>query len=78
MKRLSVNLELLEIMHSQYEIIENQKKLIAKLVNENAEQENMINELMRKEGEEFDCGDRGIDRLFKRVIWDGDRVREFP
>jgi len=46
-KRLSVNLELIEIGYRQDQIIENQKRIIAKLVNENAEQENMINELMR-------------------------------
>jgi len=45
-KRLSVNLELIEIGYHQDQITENQKRIIAKLVNQTVEQENLINELM--------------------------------
>ena len=41
-----LQLELLEIIEKQTEIIVQQKETIDRLVNENAEQENMINELM--------------------------------
>lgn len=41
-------LELLEIVKQQEEIITNQNKAIEKLINENAEQENMINVLMKE------------------------------
>ena len=37
----------LEIIEQQKEIIEKQNEMIAKLVNENVEQEGMINELMK-------------------------------
>ncbi len=41
--------DLLEIIENQDDMICRQNKLIAKLVNENAEKENMINVLMQKE-----------------------------
>lgn len=41
--------ELMEIIKQQEDIIENQNITIAKLVNENAEQENMINVLLTQE-----------------------------
>lgn len=41
--------DLLEIIEKQDDMIKKQNKLIAKLVNENAEKENMINELMQQE-----------------------------
>lgn len=41
--------DLLEIIDKQEEMIKKQNDMIAKLVNENAEKENMINELMQKE-----------------------------
>ena len=40
-------LDLLEIIDQQERMIEKQNETIAKLVNENAEKENIINELMR-------------------------------
>lgn len=40
--------ELLEIIDQQDKVIEQQKGLIAKLTNENLEQENMINVLMQE------------------------------
>ena len=40
-------LELLEIIKQQEEMIIKQDEVIARLVNDNAEQENMINELMK-------------------------------
>lgn len=43
-----LKLELLEIIEKQKEMIEKQSKLIAELINQNAEQENMINELMKE------------------------------
>ena len=45
--RLCYNL--LEIIESQDEIICKQNQMLSSLVNENAEKENMINELMRQE-----------------------------
>lgn len=44
---MPLKLELLEIIEKQKEMIDKQNKLIAELVNQNAEQENMINEFMR-------------------------------
>ena len=41
--------DLLEIIEMQDEMIRKQNELITKLVNENAEKENMINELMQQE-----------------------------
>lgn len=41
--------DLLEIIEKQDETIRKQKEIIAKLVNESAEQENMINALMQQE-----------------------------
>lgn len=41
--------DLLEIIEKQDEVIAKQNELIAKLTNENAEKENMINELMQQE-----------------------------
>lgn len=41
--------DLLEIIEKQEEMIKKQNDLIAKLVNENMEKENMINALMQKE-----------------------------
>lgn len=43
-----LNLELLETIHQQEQIITRQQNIIAKLTNENAEQENMINTLMKE------------------------------
>lgn len=43
-----LQLELLEIIEKQAEMIDKQNEIIARLVNENAEQENLINELMRE------------------------------
>lgn len=40
-------LELLEIIEKQTEIINKQNETINKLITENAEKENLINELMR-------------------------------
>lgn len=45
---MPLKLELLEIIEKQKEMLEKQNKLIAELVNQNAEQENMINELMKE------------------------------
>lgn len=42
--------DLIEIIEKQDEIICKQNQTIAKLVNENMEKENMINELMKLEG----------------------------
>lgn len=42
-------IDLLELIHEQERIIEKQNDMISRLVNENAEQENMINELMKNE-----------------------------
>ena len=42
-----LKLELLEIIEKQKEMIDKQNELISELVNQNAEQENMINELMK-------------------------------
>ena len=47
-KPMSLKLELLEIIEKQKQMIDKQDKLIAELVNQNAEQENMINELMKE------------------------------
>lgn len=41
--------DLLEIIDEQEKLIVKQNDIIAKLTNENAEQENMINELMKQE-----------------------------
>jgi len=41
--------DLLEIIDKQEKTIEKQKDMIAKLVNENMEKENMINELLQQE-----------------------------
>ncbi len=41
--------DLLEIIEKQDEVISKQNSLIARLTNENAEKENMINELMKQE-----------------------------
>jgi hypothetical protein len=41
--------DLLEIIEKQEEMISKQRETIAKLVNENLEKENMINELMQQE-----------------------------
>jgi len=46
---LKIDLELLEIIYSQDEIIEKQKEIVAKLINQTAEQESVINELMKSE-----------------------------
>lgn len=43
----SIATELLDTIQQQEAIIERQNKTIAKLVNENVEQENIINEMMR-------------------------------
>lgn len=40
--------DLLDLLNKQEETIETQNKMIAKLVNENLEQENMINVLMNE------------------------------
>ena len=42
-----LKLELLEIIEKQKEMIDKQNELISELVNQNAGQENMINELMK-------------------------------
>lgn len=47
MKRMKLKEELLEIIRKQTETVERQGKLIIELANENAEKENIINELMR-------------------------------
>lgn len=49
MKCLKVDLEMLEIIYHQKEIIDKQSEVIAKLVNQNTEQESLINELMKSE-----------------------------
>ena len=41
--------DLLEIIKKQDEMIRKQNELITRLVNENAEKENMINELIQQE-----------------------------
>ena len=41
--------DLLEIIEKQEEMISKQRETIAKLVNENIEQENMINKLIQQE-----------------------------
>lgn len=41
--------ELLEVIDKQEEMIKKQNDMIAKLVNENMEKENMINELAKQE-----------------------------
>ena len=41
--------ELLELLEEQSDVINNQNDLIARLINENLEKENMINVLMQKE-----------------------------
>ena len=46
---MKIDLELLEIIYSQDEIIEKQKEIVAKLINQTAEQESVINELMKSE-----------------------------
>lgn len=43
-----LKLELLDIIEKQKEMIDKQNELIVELVNQNAEQENMINELMKE------------------------------
>jgi len=45
----STTFGLLELIEKQQEIINNQHEALASLVNENAEQEAIINELMRGE-----------------------------
>ena len=45
----SLYYELLEIMEKQDEVIRNKDKLIAKLINENMEKENMIDTLLKEE-----------------------------
>ena len=45
---MPLKLELLEIIEKQKEMIVKQNELISELVNQNAEQENMINELMKE------------------------------
>lgn len=49
--KIQTCLELLELIKQQEEMIIKQNETIAKLINENAEQENMINVLMRKDVE---------------------------
>lgn len=44
--------DLIELIDKQSKIIKKQSKTITKLLNENAEQENLINELMRQQGAE--------------------------
>lgn len=41
--------DLIELIDKQSKVIKKQSKTITKLLNENAEQENMINELMRSQ-----------------------------
>ncbi|MEI3605916.1 hypothetical protein SPD48_09460 [Pseudogracilibacillus sp. SE30717A] len=41
--------DLIELIDKQSNVIKKQSKTITKLLNENAEQENMINELMRSQ-----------------------------
>ena len=43
-----LKLELLEIIEKQKEMIDKQNELISELVNQNAEQENYIDELMKE------------------------------
>ena len=45
-KNLEIYTELLELLENKEEIIKKQNNLIAKLVNENLEQDNMINVLI--------------------------------
>ena len=45
---MPLKLDLLEIIEKQKEMIVKQNELISELVNQNAEQENMINELMKE------------------------------
>lgn len=45
--KIDTRLNLLEIIQQKDEVIEKQNETIAALINENAEKENMINELMR-------------------------------
>lgn len=47
-KNLEIYTELLEILENKEEIIKKQNNLIAKLVNENLEQDNMINVLINE------------------------------
>jgi len=44
---LNIKLELLEVIEKQNELIDEMNKLISDLVNKNAQQENLINELLR-------------------------------
>ncbi len=44
---MNYKLELLEIIEKQKDMIDKQNETISKLVNESAEQENMIDELMK-------------------------------
>lgn len=48
--RNSLCLELLEVIEKQDEILATEKLLIKKLVEDNAEKENMINELLKQKG----------------------------
>lgn len=48
--RNSLCLELLEVIEKQDEILATEKLLIKKLVKDNAEKENMINELLKQKG----------------------------
>lgn len=48
-RKTKICCELLDIIDKQEEMIKKQNELIAKLVNENAEKENMINELLQQE-----------------------------
>lgn len=43
-----VKYDLLETIHLQEEIINKQNQIIAKLVNENIEKENLINEMIKE------------------------------
>lgn len=45
--KITSGCSVLEIIEQQKEIIEKQNEMIAKLVNENIEQESIINELMK-------------------------------
>lgn len=44
---MNIKLELLEVIEKQNELIDEMNKLISDLVNKNAQQENLINELLR-------------------------------
>ncbi len=49
MRQIELCYALLEVVTRQEEIINEQNKLIAKLVNENFEQESLIGELLKQE-----------------------------